>query len=203
MQRVAPIRMSSAGVTPDVSCPTFRPVADSVSDGSDLDLLAAGQTLSFEFFPPKTAGGQLTLGRTVAALEPLRPDFVSITYGAGGSDRHRTGDVVEWMRTETDWEPMPHLTCYGHTRDDIAALLDIYREIGIENILALAGDPRVRRRRRGRATTATRWSSSRTSWRPGVSRRPSPPTRRCTPARPTVPPTAATSPTSSASPTSR
>ena len=91
-------------------------------------LLAAGPTLSFEFFPPKTAGGHLTLGRTVAELEPLRPDFVSITYGAGGSDRHRTGDVVEWMRTETDWEPMPHLTCYGHKRDDVAALLDIYRE---------------------------------------------------------------------------
>jgi len=68
---------------------------------------------------------------------------VSITYGAGGSDRHRTGDVVEWMRTETEWEPMPHLTCYGHTRDDVTALLDLYREIGIENILALAGDPRA------------------------------------------------------------
>ena len=107
------------------------------------DLLAAGTTLSFEFFPPKTPGGHLTLGRTVAALEPLRPDFVSITYGAGGSDRHRTGDVVEWMRTETEWEPMPHLTCYGHSRDDVTALLDLYREIGIENILALAGDPRA------------------------------------------------------------
>ena len=99
--------------------------------------------MSFEFFPPKTPGGHLTLGRTVAALEPLRPDFVSITYGAGGSDRHRTGDVVEWMRTETEWEPMPHLTCYGHSRDDVTALLDLYREIGIENILALAGDPRA------------------------------------------------------------
>ncbi len=105
--------------------------------------LAAGTTLSFEFFPPKTPGGHLTLGRTVAALEPLNPDFVSITYGAGGSDRHRTGDVVEWMRTETTWEPMPHLTCHGHTRDDVTALLDLYRELGIENILALAGDPRA------------------------------------------------------------
>jgi methylenetetrahydrofolate reductase (NADPH) len=106
------------------------------------DLLASKRTLSFEFFPPKTAGGHLTLGRTVAALEALHPDFVSITYGAGGSDRHRTGDVVEWMRTDTYWEPMPHLTCAGHTRADVAALLELYRDYGIENILALAGDPR-------------------------------------------------------------
>ena len=103
--------------------------------------LAARQTLSFEFFPPKTAGAQLTLGRTVAALEPLKPDFVSITYGAGGSDRHRTGDVVDWMRKETALEPMAHLTCMGHTRNDVATLLVDYRRIGVENILALGGDP--------------------------------------------------------------
>jgi methylenetetrahydrofolate reductase (NADPH) len=104
-------------------------------------LLAAGPTLSFEFFPPKTPGAHLTLGKTVAALEAYRPDFVSITYGAGGSDRHRTGDVVEWMRVETRWTPMPHLTCRGHSRADVAGLLDTYAEIGIENILALGGDP--------------------------------------------------------------
>lgn len=105
------------------------------------DLLGQGRTLSFEFFPPKTAGAQLTLGRTVAALERLHPDFVSVTYGAGGSDRHRTGDVVTWMRTETTLEPMAHLTCRGHTRDDVAGLLVEYRRIGVENILALGGDP--------------------------------------------------------------
>src|SRR6056297_28733 len=105
------------------------------------DRLAAKQTLSFEFFPPKTPAAQLTLGRTVAALEPLDPDFVSITYGAGGSDRHRTGDVVDWMRKETTLEPMAHLTCMGHTRDDVAKLLVDYRRIGVENILALGGDP--------------------------------------------------------------
>lgn len=105
------------------------------------DRLAAKQTLSFEFFPPKTPAAQLTLGRTVAALEPLKPDFVSITYGAGGSDRHRTGDVVDWMRKETALEPMAHLTCMGHTRDDVAKLLVDYRRIGVENILALGGDP--------------------------------------------------------------
>lgn len=105
------------------------------------DKLAAGPTLSFEFFPPKTAGAQLTLGRTVAALEPLQPNFVSVTYGAGGSDRHRTGDVVNWMCKETPWDPMAHLTCMGHTRTDVAALLVEYRRIGVQNILALGGDP--------------------------------------------------------------
>lgn len=105
------------------------------------ELLATKRTLSFEFFPPKTPGAHLTLGHTVAALESLHPDFVSITYGAGGSDRHRTGDVVEWMRAATSWTPMPHLTCRGHSRDDVQTLLAFYREVGIENILALGGDP--------------------------------------------------------------
>ena len=105
------------------------------------DLLAHGRTLSFEFFPPKSAGAYLTLGRTVAELEALEPDFVSITYGAGGSDRHRTGDVVEWMTAETSWTPMPHLTCRGHRRDEVSLLLGSYAERGIENILALGGDP--------------------------------------------------------------
>ncbi len=104
-------------------------------------LLQEGRTLSFEFFPPKTSGAHMTLGKTVAALEQLEPDFVSITYGAGGSDRHRTGDVVEWMRIETPWVPMPHLTCRGHSRADVAMLLDNYQQLGIENILVLGGDP--------------------------------------------------------------
>lgn len=104
------------------------------------DKLAAERTLSFEFFPPKTTAAQLTLGRTVAELSPLRPDFASITYGAGGSDRHRTGDVVGWMRAETSIEPMAHLTCVGHSRTDVAGLLVEYRRIGVQNILALGGD---------------------------------------------------------------
>ena len=102
--------------------------------------LAAGRTLSFEFFPPKTPGAHLTLGRTVGELAPLEPDFASITYGAGGSDRHRTGDVVGWFRRETDIEPMAHLTCVGHTRTDVASVLVEYRRTGVENILALGGD---------------------------------------------------------------
>jgi methylenetetrahydrofolate reductase (NADPH) len=105
------------------------------------DLLAQRRTLSFEFFPPKTPSAQLTLGKTVAELEALQPDFVSVTYGAGGSDRHRTGDVVGWIQDETPLEPMAHLTCQGHTRTEVAALVVDYRRRGVENILALGGDP--------------------------------------------------------------
>ena len=105
------------------------------------DLLAAGRTFSFEFFPPKTDSGWLTLGRTIAELEPLHPSFVSVTYGAGGSTRSRTHDVVSWVRKETAVPPMAHLTCYGHTKGEIAQILDAYEAAGIENILALRGDP--------------------------------------------------------------
>ena len=65
------------------------------------DLLAAGRTYSFEFFPPKTDGAQLSLGRAIGELEPLAPSFASVTYGAGGSTRQRTHAVVSWMRKET------------------------------------------------------------------------------------------------------
>ena len=105
------------------------------------DLLAAGRTFSFEFFPPKSDAAQLSLGRTIAELETLHPAFVSVTYGAGGSTRERTRDLVVWMRKETNIAPMAHLTCVGHTRADIDAILDTYQSAGIENILALGGDP--------------------------------------------------------------
>lgn len=107
------------------------------------DLLAARRTLSFEFFPPKTTSAQMNLGKAVGELQALAPDFVSITYGAGGSDRHRTGEVVGWMRSETDLEPMAHLTCVGHTRTEVASLLVDHRRHGVENILALGGDTPV------------------------------------------------------------
>jgi methylenetetrahydrofolate reductase (NADH) len=105
------------------------------------ELLAAGRTYSFEFFPPKTDGAQLSLGRAISELEPLAPSFVSVTYGAGGSTRQRTREVVTWVRRETSITPMAHLTCYGHTRAEILSILDDYRAAGIENILALGGDP--------------------------------------------------------------
>lgn len=104
------------------------------------DLLAARRTLSFEFFPPKSSNAQMNLGKAVGELQALSPDFVSITYGAGGSDRHRTGDVVKWMRAATDLVPMAHLTCVGHTRTEVATLLVDHRRNGVENILALGGD---------------------------------------------------------------
>jgi methylenetetrahydrofolate reductase (NADPH) len=104
------------------------------------DLLAERRTFSFEFFPPKTDGAQLTLGRTIAELEPLAPSFVSVTYGAGGSTRDRTHDIVAWVRRETAITPMAHLTCQGHSRAEITEILDNYRSAGIENILALGGD---------------------------------------------------------------
>jgi methylenetetrahydrofolate reductase (NADPH) len=105
------------------------------------DLLAAGRTYSFEFGPPRTDAAQLSLGRTVAELEPLAPSFVSVTYGAGGSTRSRTQEVVTWIRKETSIPPMAHLTCQSHVREEIRSLLDAYREAGIDNILALGGDP--------------------------------------------------------------
>jgi len=104
------------------------------------DLLAAGRTYSFEFFPPKTDGAQLSLGRAIGELEPLAPSFVSVTYGAGGSTRQRTHAVVSWMRKETTLTPMAHLTCQGHVRSEIREILDDYATDGVENILALGGD---------------------------------------------------------------
>ena len=105
------------------------------------ELLATGRTYSFEFFPPKTDAAQLSLGRTIAELEPLAPSFVSVTYGAGGSTRERTREVVKWVAKETAITSMAHLTCQSHLRPAIASILDDYRSAGIENILALGGDP--------------------------------------------------------------
>ena len=104
------------------------------------DLLARGRTFSFEFFPPRDDAMQLTLGRTIAELEPLEPSFVSVTYGAGGSTRERTRNIVTWVARETAITPMAHLTCQGHSRAEITELLDAYQAAGIENIMALGGD---------------------------------------------------------------
>ena len=104
------------------------------------DLLAAGPTYSVEFFPPKHEAGWLSLGRTISELEHLTPDFMSVTYGAGGSTRTRTADLVSWVRRQTAISPMAHLTCAGHTRVDIRAILTDYAAEGVENILALGGD---------------------------------------------------------------
>ena len=104
------------------------------------DLLAAGRTFSFEFSPPKSASGSMSLGRTIAELEPLKPSFVSVTYGAGGSTREHTRDTVLWTQKETSIPSMAHLTCVGHTRSEIEDIIKTYVDAGIENVLALAGD---------------------------------------------------------------
>src|SRR6478609_3010545 len=120
------------------------------------DLLAAGRTYSFEFFPPKTDGAQLTLGRTIAELEPLTPSFVSVTYGAGGSTRDRTREVVTWVRKETSITPMAHLTCVGHTRDQIAQILDDYAAAASSTSSPSAATRPPTRPMPSRATTCTR-----------------------------------------------
>lgn len=107
------------------------------------DRLAAGRTLSVEFFPPKTPAGREQLDRTVAALEPLELSFVSMTYGAGGSTRELTRDLVVELNGSHPFSVMPHLTCMGHARADIEELVDDYAASGIDNLLALAGDPPV------------------------------------------------------------
>src|SRR5262245_10452348 len=105
------------------------------------DLLRAGPTYSFEFFPSKTDEMERQLDKTIAELALLSPSFVSVTYGALGSTRERTRDVVMRINREQPFPCMAHLTCVGHTRDDIARLLNEYADAGVENILALGGDP--------------------------------------------------------------
>ncbi len=102
-------------------------------------------TFSFEFFPPKSAAAAEELFATIADLQALRPSFVSVTYGAGGSTREWTHDIVVRIARETDLTPVSHLTCVCHTQEELAEVLDRYAAAGIENILALSGDlPRDR-----------------------------------------------------------
>jgi methylenetetrahydrofolate reductase (NADPH) len=97
-------------------------------------------TVSFEFFPPKTPEAAETLYRTIRDLEPYGPDFVSVTYGAGGSTRELTHDLVERIQNTTKLHPIPHLTCVCHSEEEIAEILRRYAKSGIGNILALCGD---------------------------------------------------------------
>jgi methylenetetrahydrofolate reductase (NADPH) len=104
---------------------------------------------SFEFFPPKTPDGERALFETVEALRPLGPAYVSVTYGAGGSTRQKTVELVKRLKRETEVEAMAHVTCVGSSQDEIAAVLDEVAEAGVQNVLALRGDPP-----RGQATFA-------------------------------------------------
>jgi methylenetetrahydrofolate reductase (NADPH) len=101
-----------------------------------------GPTISFEFFPPKNDEAEEALFReTVPGLKRLDPAFISVTYGAGGGTRERSFRIVDRLRRQHGVEAMAHLTCVGATRDDSAAILDEAQSLGIENILALRGDP--------------------------------------------------------------
>ena len=98
-------------------------------------------TFSFEFFPPKTDKASRDLFETIRQLETLQPSFVSVTYGAGGSTRERTHDLIVRIQAETNLTAVSHLTCVCHSLDELTRILDRYASSGIENILALAGDP--------------------------------------------------------------
>jgi len=107
------------------------------------EIIAAAEqpVFSFEFFPPKSDEGERNLRATLQSLQELEPDFVSVTYGAGGSTRERTVELTKWIKQELGIEAMAHLSCVGTTREQLCAILDEIAAAGIENVLALRGDP--------------------------------------------------------------
>jgi len=106
------------------------------------DLVRQGdRSFSFEFFPPKDEAGEEVLWRSISELEPLRPTFVSVTYGAGGTTRDRTIAITRRIARETSMLPMAHLTCVGHTTDELTRTLQSLVDSGVRNVLALRGDP--------------------------------------------------------------
>jgi len=106
-----------------------------------IDLVNAGRTFSFEFFPPKTDAEQATLVKALRELEALDPAFVSVTYRGGRSSRERTHNLVAGLAKTTSLTPMAHLICVAHTRLELAEILIDLRKAGVENVLALGGDP--------------------------------------------------------------
>ncbi|GAA3087594.1 methylenetetrahydrofolate reductase (NADPH) [Kribbella aluminosa] len=106
------------------------------------ELLASGErSFSFEFFPPKTPEAEEVLWRSIREIEQLRPTFVSITYGAGGSTRDGTIRVTERVAQDTSLTPLGHLTCVAHSRDELRSVIGAYAGSGVRNMLALRGDP--------------------------------------------------------------
>ena len=106
-----------------------------------VDILAGGPSSSFEFFPPKTPAAEAQLEQALRELEPLHPSFVSVTYGAGGSTRERTHDLVVRINRDTSMTAMAHLTCAAHTRAELLEIVSRYRDAEVSNILTLGGDP--------------------------------------------------------------
>ena len=116
---------------------------------------------SFEFFPPKTDAGRTRLSKTLQKLAPLRPSFVSVTFGAGGSTRDGSFQTASEIIRTTDLDVTPHLSCIGSAREQIAAQLETYRAIGVRRVLAVRGDiPRANHRCNRRSPTPTSWSRS-------------------------------------------
>src|SRR5438132_335822 len=106
-----------------------------------VDILANRPSSSFEFFPPRTPAAEAQLEQALLELEPLNPSFVSVTYGAGGSTRERTHDLVVRINRDTSMTAMAHLTCAAHTRVELTEIVTRYRDAAVENILSLGGDP--------------------------------------------------------------
>src|SRR5690348_16529664 len=131
-------------MTTDPAAPEERPsVRPSPAPRESIgELLARGwRSFSFEFFPPKDEAGEAVLWKSIRELEPLRPTFVSVTYGAGGGTRDRTIAITRRIARETTMLPMAHLTCVGNTVCDVRAVLADLYDAGVRNVLALRGDP--------------------------------------------------------------
>jgi methylenetetrahydrofolate reductase (NADPH) len=105
------------------------------------EILTTGPSFSFEFFPPRDEKMEAVLEQTLRELEGLEPSYVSVTYGAGGTTRERTHDLVVGIDRDTTMTAMAHLTCAAHTRGELVEVVERYRAAGIDNILALGGDP--------------------------------------------------------------
>jgi methylenetetrahydrofolate reductase (NADPH) len=100
------------------------------------------RSISFEFMPPRDDAGAAQLWSAIRDLEPYQPTFVSVTYGAGGSTRDTTVQITGRIARETSMRAMGHLTCVGHTREELTAIVESYRTAGVRNIMALRGDPK-------------------------------------------------------------
>jgi methylenetetrahydrofolate reductase (NADPH) len=116
-------------------------MAEAIARASRDGAKPEGLRVSYEFFPPKTEAMEETLWQSIKRLAPLSPDFVSVTYGAGGSTRERTHATVSRILAETALKPAAHLTCVGATRAEIDRVVDGYAEAGVRHIVALRGDP--------------------------------------------------------------
>lgn len=118
-----------------------QPVATTARRRIDQVLRAGSPTVSFEFFPPKTENGWAQLYSSIGELHSIKPGYVSVTYGAGGSTRAKTVDLVARIQRELGLCAMAHLTCVGHSADELGHILDDLWQQGVTNILGLRGDP--------------------------------------------------------------